>query len=57
MVERAISAIGCDVNKPVRSSLHSERVKNLKITQNNKYWQTKNLRISSKTWFLIKKNP
>ena len=26
-VERATSAIGCDVNKLVKSSLHSEKVK------------------------------
>ena len=26
-VERATSVIGCDVNKPVKSSLHSEKVK------------------------------
>jgi hypothetical protein len=25
-VERATTAIACDVNKPVKSSLHSERV-------------------------------
>ena len=47
-VERATTVIGCDVDKPVRSSLHSEKVKLRKfyfgffnITQNNKYWQTK----------------
>ena len=26
-VERATTVIGCDVNKPVKSSLHSEKVK------------------------------
>ena len=26
-LERATTAIGCDVNKPVKSSLHSEKVK------------------------------
>ena len=26
-VERATTAIGCDVNKPVKSSLHFEKVK------------------------------
>ena len=26
-VDRATTTIGCDVNKPVRSSLHSEKVK------------------------------
>ena len=26
-IERATTAIGCDVNKPVKSSLHSEKVK------------------------------
>ena len=26
-VERATTAIGCDVNKPVKSSLHFKRVK------------------------------
>ena len=26
-VERKTTAIGCDVNKPVKSSLHSEKVK------------------------------
>ena len=26
-VERATTAIGCDVNKPVKSSLHVEKIK------------------------------
>ena len=44
-VERATTTINCDVNKPVKSSLHSGKVKFLKsycgffnITQNNKFW-------------------
>ena len=43
-VERATTAIGCDVNKPVKSSLHFEKVKFsesdcqfFNITQNNRY--------------------
>ena len=62
-VERATTVIGCDVNKLVKSSLHSEKVKIWKsvcgffnITQNNKYWQKKNyLKISSITWFFTQK--
>ena len=45
-VERAATAIGCDVNKHVKSSLHCGKVKIWKsdggffnITQNNRYWQ------------------
>ena len=55
-VERATTAIGCDVNKSVKSSLHSEKVKIRKsncgfcnITQKNKYLPNKNLKISSIT--------
>ena len=63
-VERATTAIGCDVNKPVKSSLHYEKVKIcvsdcgfFNITQNNKYWQKNYFKISSATWFLLGKNP
>ena len=61
-VERATTAIGCDVSKPINSSLHSERVKIWKsdggffnINQNNKYWKKKSKQ-SSITWFLLEKN-
>ena len=61
-VGRAITAIGCDVNKPLKSSLHSEELKIWKsdcwfldITQNNKYWQKK-FNISSTTWFSLNKS-
>ena len=47
-----------------KSSLHSEKVKICKydceffnITQNKKYWPKNNWKISSITWFLLKKNP
>ena len=45
-VERATTTIGCDVNKPVKSSLHFKKVNIWKcewgvfnITQNDKYCQ------------------
>ena len=49
-VERATTVIGCDVNKPVKSSLHSEKVNIGKsyrvffnITQYNNNWKKKKL--------------
>ena len=62
-VERATTAIGCDVNKPVKSSLHSEKVKIRKsdfgffnITRYNKYRQKKHNYFLNNMVF-TKKNP
>ena len=49
-VERATTGTGCEVNKPVKSSLHYEKLNIWKsdcgffnITQNNKYWYKKKI--------------
>ena len=57
--------IGCALNKPVKSSLHSEKVNILKsdyelfnITQNNEYWHKKLLEnFFDNVVFTKKKNP
>ena len=62
-VKRATAAIGCDVNKPVKSSLQSEKVNILRpdcgffnIIQNNKYCQKKTTKFLPKHGFYLKKS-
>ena len=56
--------IGCDVNKPVKLSLHSENVnigqfdlEFFNITRDTNYWQKEKFKIFPITWFSLQKIP